>query len=204
MHQGPPYSGQALWGGRTDSGREPTSPPGAIEPACSSSRSHHRGSVRHGGNSLHRRSRSASACPRCGADHHVDPPPGSTRPGPVRLPTRLLPQPGGFEGLAAVGVSTEASDQSTAEVGDPRRRCVDGDTAVLSLAADASQGKSGVSGVANFVNLPAEGLPGLIDSRAVLGASVVALIDGPFQDRSPARSLRREREVHRMPRHPVD
>ena len=43
--------------------------------------------------------------------------------------------------------------------------------------------KSGVSDVANFLDLPAEGVPGLIDSRAVLGASVGAPIDGPFQGR---------------------
>ena len=95
----------------------------------------------------------------------------------------LLRQPGGFEGFTAVGVSTEASDQPTVEVGDPRRRCVDGDTAVLSPAADVSQGERGVSDVANFLDLPVEGLPGFIDGRAVLGASVVAPRDGPFQGR---------------------
>src|SRR5512133_1184277 len=46
----------------------------------------------------------------------------------VLLRHRLLPQPGGFEGITAVGVCTEASDQPTMELGDPRRRCVDGDT----------------------------------------------------------------------------
>ncbi len=111
------------------------------------------------------------------------PPGGSPRKKRKFLPDRLLRQPGGFEGFTAVGVSTEASDQPTVEVGDPRRRCVDGGTAVLSPAADVSQGESGVSDVANFLDLPVEGLPGFIDGRAVLGASVVAPVDGPFQGR---------------------